>query len=262
MKELINSLNIPKHVLDKTEVFMKTIFGPSAKEIGELFADKVRFRRLKNQVDIFRQTVELLDKNGLSAKELPLKALVPLIEKSSLEEDPLLQTKWSNLIANIVSSPETGLEPKLIKTLDSLSSLEAQVLDFSFQTFLEERSARFERDQASKWKSYKSVNDVKLEYVIIKFDKVQMEFGLNHNFAKICIDNIEALGLIRYEEPSVEIENQTPNANIQDDEDNGQYVDLDLDVSAYLNQTDDFYLTAYGKYFIEQCKEVSVNSNK
>ena len=53
MKEIIDGLNLPKQILDKTEKFMAKLFGSATTEYGEIFADKVRFRRLKNQIKIF-----------------------------------------------------------------------------------------------------------------------------------------------------------------------------------------------------------------
>jgi hypothetical protein len=254
MKEIIESLNLPKQILDKADKFMTTIFGPAAKEIGELFADKIRYKRLKNQIDIFNKAIVILEKNKLNARQLNLKTLVPLIEKSSLEDNELLQEKWANLIANISTSPETGLEPKLIKTLSNLSSLEAQVIDFCYELFLLERRKIFERNKSTKWLNYNSVDDVKLNRVLIKFNDIKKQFNLSDEFSKICIDNLEALGLIRYEEPEIEIDNGDPSGTLKDNEDTGQSVELNLDISASYNQSDDFNLTTYGNYFIQQCK--------
>jgi len=255
MKEIIESLNLPKQILDKADKFMTTIFGSASKEIGELFADKIRYQRLKNQIDIFNKAIVILDKNNLNARQLNLKTLVPLIENSSLEDNELLQEKWANLIANISTSPETGLEPKLIKTLSNLSSLEAQVIDFCYNLFLFERLRIFERNKSTKWLSVNSVNDIKLNRVLIRFNDVKKQFNLSDEFTKICIDNLQALGLIRYEEPEVEIDNGDPSGTLKDNEDTGQSsVELDLDITANYNQSDDFNLTTYGNYFIQQCK--------
>jgi len=254
MKEIIEGLNLPKQILDKTEKFMTALFGPSAKEMSELFADKIRYRRLKNQIEIFNKTIELLDKNNIEVRELNLKTLVPLIEKSSLEDKVLLQNKWANLLANIASSPETGLEPKLVKTLSNLSALEAQVLDYCFERFKLERERIFEESKKDKWLHYETINDVKLDRVIIKIDWVRDNFKLNVSFSKICIDNLSALGLIRYEQPEIEIETGRSKSVLKKDEENGEYVDLDLDVSANYSQSDDFNFSNYGLYFIEQCK--------
>jgi chorismate mutase len=104
-------------------------------------------------MSIISKTADLLEKNNLQAKELNLKTLVPLIEQSSLEDDELLQTKWANLIANMCSSPETGLEPKLVKTLSNLSVIEAQVLDYLFVRFLQERQIYFDKISELKFQS-------------------------------------------------------------------------------------------------------------
>lgn len=253
MNEALNSINLPKQILDKAEKVLSTLLGPSAREIGEMFADRIRYKRLKNQVSIFSKTADLLEKNNLQARELNLKTLVPLIELSSLEDDEILQKKWANLIANISSTAENGLEPKLVKTLSNLSSLEARVLDYVHERFLIERQNKYEKYKASKNKylRYNSIEEVKIEFVTIKLNWIKERFNLNENFAKICIDNLEALGLISYEEPEVEIENTSRNKVWVDEGE--QYVDLD-DIFATYNSSDDFNLTAYGNYFINQCK--------
>jgi|GEM_PF-1884517 len=256
MKEIIEGLNLPKQILDKTEKFMSKLLGPSITELGELFADKVRFRRWKNQVKIFNKTREILDKNGLEPRELNLKTLVPLIEKSSVEEDELLQDKWANLISNIATSPENGLEPRLINTLSSLSSLEAQILDFIHEDFFVKRQMELARLMKSPYNTIKyTEKDIKLEDITIRFRNVREHFELNKEFAKIYIDNLEALGLLRYEEPEIEIDNGSTSADLNEDEkDKTQSVELDLDISAYYNSSDDFHITAYGNYFVNQCK--------
>lgn len=44
-------------------------------------------------------------------------------------------------------------------------------------------------------------------------------------------------------------------ADLNDDEDDQtQKFDLELEISANYNSSDDFHLTAFGNYFINQCK--------
>lgn len=255
MKEILEALNLPKQILDKTEKFMSKLLGPSVNEYGELFADKVRFRRLKNQIKIFNKTRELLEKNGLEPNELNLKTLIPLIEKSSIEEDELLQDKWANLISNIATTPENGLEPRLINTLSSLSSLEAQILDYIHEDFYVQQHLELARLLKSSFNTKYTLKDIKLEDITIKFSDVEKHFSLNKEFTKIYIDNLEALGLLRYEEPEIEIDNGSTSADLNEDEkDKSQSVNLDLDISAYYNSSDDFHITAFGNYFVNQCK--------
>lgn len=254
MKEIIDGLNLPKQILDKTDRFMTKLFGPSIKEIGELFADKIRYRRLKNQINIFKKTISLLEENGLEPNELKLRTLVPLIEKSSLEEDESLQDRWANLIANISSSPETGLEPKLINTLSNLSSLEANILDFIQNEYYRKRKKIYNNSLNNKWRNWKSEEDVPMDYFSINFSSIKDKFNLTDEFARIYIDNLESLGLIKYEQPEIEIDNGSTDAELTDDEYFGQRVKLDLDIGANVYQSNDFNLTPYGNYFMRQCK--------
>lgn len=254
MKEIIQSLNLPKQILDKIEKFMSKLLGPSITQFGELFADNVRYRRLKNQVKIFNKTRELLNENGLEPRELNLKTLVPLIEKSSVEEDEDLQNKWANLIANIATTPENGLEPRLINTLSSLSSLEAKILDFIYEDLDVQRQLKLAKLLNNKHRKY-TQNDIKIEDILIGFESVKNEFELNEEFTKIYIDNLEALGLLRYEEPQIDIDDGSTSADFDNEEDEDEpKIDLNLDLTANYMGSDDFHLTAFGNYFIKQCK--------
>nr|WP_225738110.1 Abi-alpha family protein [Flavobacterium sp. PL002] len=233
---------------------MSKLFGPSIKEFGEIFADNVRFRRLKNQIKILNKTRVLLDRNGLEARELNLKTIVPLIEKTSVEEDELLQDKWANLIANIATTAENGLEPRLIGTLSSLSSLEAKILDFIHEDFYVQRQLRLAKLLNSKYESKKyTEEDITLEDITISYNSVKEDFELTDEFTKIYIDNLVSLGLLRYEEPEIDIDNGSTSADINEDEED-KSVELNLDLSANYNSSDDFHITAFGNYFIKQCK--------
>jgi hypothetical protein len=108
IKDLVQALNIPKDVIEKADRFLTALLGPSVSETGELIADKVRRRRFRNQVHILIEARELLAEAGIKFKPMGLKTLVPLIEASSLEEDPGIQQMWANLIANAVKCSSKG----------------------------------------------------------------------------------------------------------------------------------------------------------
>ena len=250
MKEIIDSLNLPKQILDKTEKLMSKLFGPSVKEFSELFADNIRFRRLKNQVKILNKTRILLENNGLETRELNLKTTTSLIEKSSVEEDETLQDKRANLIAHISTSPENGLEQRLINTLSNLSSLEAKILDFVHEDFYVQRQLKLARLLNSQYLTIKyTESDINLEDIIISFDSVKENFELSEEYTKIYIDNLESLGLLRYEDPDIDIDDGSTSADLNDDS-----VDLNLDISASYTNSDNFTITAFGNHFIKNIK--------
>lgn len=257
LPEIIDDLNIPKQVIDKTEAFMKAIFGASVIEMSELFADKIRFRRLKNQIKIFEQANELIEKNNLQISELGLKTLVPLIEKSSLEDDEFLQEKWSKLLANMATSSESGLESKLVSTLSSLSSIEARILDFCYEYTINARKKRFERAKNNKYNRYNSIDDIKLERIRILKKWIENQFSIKKPYSSIYIENIESLNLIKYDDPDISVSDSFSEAKGLLNKDNKVGIDLELDLDVDYSPSDDFKLTSYGIYFIRKCSSIN-----
>lgn len=261
MGKLIEELNYPKQLIDKAEALLKSIFGESVQEISHMFADSVKYYRLKNQVRILNKTSDLVEKHSLSLHEVNLKALVPFIEKSSLEQDESLQDKWAHLLANIASSPESGLEPRLIKTLSEISSVEAAILDYMFNLSILRRKQRFDRNKAKEWFKYEDEREISLTTISISKVDINKKFKLEDNYLEIFIENLLSLGLVQLDEPEIDIEDNFSEAKgvIKLDMDNKQYVDvdLDLDISTNYYSSNSIKLTNFGVYFIQQCSQIS-----
>jgi len=143
----------------------------------------------------------------------------------------------------------------LINTLSSLSSLEAKILDFIYEDLDVQRQLKLAKLLDSKYKKY-TQTDIKIEEILIEFESVKNGFDLSEEFTKIYIDNLESLGLLRYEEPKIDIDNGSTSADFENDEndDDDPKIDLNLDLTASYVDSDDFHITAYGNYFIKQCK--------
>lgn len=252
MKDIIDSLNLPKQIIEKTEKLITKLFGQSINEFGELFADNIRYRRLKNQIKIFNKTRELLENNGLELREFNLKTIVPLIEKSSVEEEETLQHKWANLIASMATTPENGLEPRLVNTLSSLSSLEVKMLDYIYEDIFIQRQTRLARLLNFHDKEYK-LSDINIYEIVVRYDGIEEHFGLTEDFTVIYLDNFVTLGLIKYEEPDIDVQQGSHSADISEDNDDRD-IDLNLEIDAHFSSSQNFHITAFGNYFIEQCK--------
>ncbi|MFD1603008.1 hypothetical protein ACFSJW_07100 [Flavobacterium artemisiae] len=100
--------------------FIEKLAGSTLEEAGLMFGDKMRVRRLKNQIKIFSDVQKMAEENNISIKQINLKALVPLLEYSSLEEDETLQQKWSNLILNFSDASqvyESSIYPFILSQL-------------------------------------------------------------------------------------------------------------------------------------------------
>lgn len=106
------------------------LFAKPAEEMGELLGDMVRTLRWKNEQKILIKVGDYARKHNLKVKPLELKALVPLLEGASLEEDPTLQELWSRLIANAsATSAPVSVTVFAAEFLRGISQNEARIVE-------------------------------------------------------------------------------------------------------------------------------------
>lgn len=119
-----------RQLADKASEFLGKVANPSLEELGGLLADKVKFWRFKNQVNIVLKAEEFLRKKGVTPQKIPLKTLVPLLEQSSWEEDSDMQDRWASLLASAADQKSSSqIQSSYVELLKQLSPLEARMLD-------------------------------------------------------------------------------------------------------------------------------------
>ncbi|MGE6353987.1 hypothetical protein ACQKCJ_08920 [Flavobacterium sp. NPDC079362] len=102
--------------------FIEKLVGSSLEEAGLYLSEKVKIRRLNNQIKIFSDAKKIAEQNNITIKQINLKTIVPLLEFSSLEEDETLQKKWSNLIVNFSDSSkvfESSIFPFILNQIST-----------------------------------------------------------------------------------------------------------------------------------------------
>lgn len=92
--------------LDIAKDFIDKLIMPTVEEAGLLIKDRVTMWRFTNQVKMLNKAKDYCEKNKIHPKVISLKLLSPLIEYAGLEEDDLLQEKWSYLLGNMVDSEQ------------------------------------------------------------------------------------------------------------------------------------------------------------
>lgn len=264
-KLLIENSELTKSALSGSQKMMGTLFGGYFGELNQMYADKIRLRRFKNQVEIFAAAKTICEENNLNPKQINLKLLVPLIKECSLEEDKNIQQMWANLIANISTKDETGFERKAIDILSSLSSKEAKILDSCYELFLKKREAIFKnslfyRQGKRQDMSGMSVNDVPNTEIVFLSDEVRKHNKIPRNLWKIYLDNLSNYGFIIWGEPEVKLESFDSEYEVEiedgDEKDSKKSVvriDYD-DIDANVIKSKYFHLSSFGLYFIELCK--------
>ena len=95
-------------------------FSP-ATELAGLLGDTVRLARVEVAAKITRKAKEIAENNNLELIAPPIKFLAPFYEKSSLEEDEILQDVWAELLVS-AGSNENANHNRYISIISELSS--------------------------------------------------------------------------------------------------------------------------------------------
>ncbi len=199
--KLIETLNLPKELLDKTSAFLGQLLGPSVDESGQLIADKIRFRRFRNQVKILLRSEEILDQAGLKTREISLQTLVPLIEKASLEEDPSLQEIWARLLSKAATSEaRSGLHRLCVHIVASISPPEALVLQKVFETYTERHPELMDKIRKLNLKR----PDIYAHSIFFRPDDLFRQLGAPKHDNDLLLDNLIRLNMLCWELPEIE----------------------------------------------------------
>ncbi|MFL5762948.1 MAG: Abi-alpha family protein [Bacteroidia bacterium] len=257
IEKILENVNLPKQLLDKSEALLKTLFGPSFNEAGEMIADQVRLRRFTNQIKIFSKAVGKLEQNKIDPNKVNLKVLAPLIEYSSLEEEDSLQDKWSNLIAHILGGDkDIVFQQNCISILNKLSSSEAKLLDELHERLCQRRNKRHADDVVKHtarlsagvryWSTPPSTPEgYRLSYFSFNVFRLSKELKVSRSELEFGISNLISLGLLMWE----------TDVQVQAEKSLGDPEDTDIDVNVDVSNTDNFTFTSIGDRFVKICKE-------
>ena len=131
------SIDVPEDVTRaKADAFLKSIspFTESLALVGDWLADtrvRLRIQRIQKLIQVAGRAQELIDQQSSSApSKIPTKALLPILEKASLEEpgDEILTSAWAGLLASASLDYDAEVLT-FTRILSELGPREAAVLD-------------------------------------------------------------------------------------------------------------------------------------
>lgn len=124
---LVVNLDIPKEVWGDVAGLLGQVFGPAG-QAGEWLSDKIRFFRFKSALKTLKKAKEIVDNEGIILKEIPIKFLVPFLEKCSLEDEGSeLINQWANLLVSAGSEYKAN-HPAFVDILSQIGPSEARLL--------------------------------------------------------------------------------------------------------------------------------------
>lgn len=238
-------LNIKSSTVEKglelAKEFLGKLISPTIEEIRLLISDSVKYLRFKNQVRILLKAKDYVEKRNVKLKEIPIKILVPLLDKASLEEDERLQDKWSKMLTNMVDS-ELNLQNQVFPYI--LSQISLTEFDH-LKKLLEEEKQHWQKvkelvelNKTDKYSFNQETKAIKREV-----DKIEQSgfWILLEEFERA---NLLRLGLVRQLPPKIYVEGGRPHDFEQWDRIEAEY------------DPDDFgyRITELGEKFLEICE--------
>jgi hypothetical protein len=113
--------------------FIAAAAGHPGESIGTILGGLAK-RRLENAEKVAYGAHLTMLNIGLKPDEIPLRVLIPAFEHASVEEDPSMQERWANLLAN-ASDPRHQIEitPSFNPILAELTPAQAKMFDAIFR---------------------------------------------------------------------------------------------------------------------------------
>lgn len=136
MEQLEKLPDLAKGPIDQAaktvHVFLRTLLGPAAEEMGELLRDPVREYRVQRQLRVLQRSQARLAEAGIEPRSVPLKIIAPLLEGASLEDDESLGERWAGLLTS--SAAGDPVEYSYPHILAEIGPSEARVLDILYDS--------------------------------------------------------------------------------------------------------------------------------
>lgn len=205
------------------------LFGPASEEIGLGLRAGLTVWRMKRQVRFWKQTQKFLLESGIEPSPVPPKMLLPIIQNAALEDSDELQDRWAALLAN-ASNPDstTTIHPSFSDKLRQLSPIDAKILDWIY-------------DEGPHGPLV--LNRIKLfAYTNSLFDKPDESgdsISRRYSDLRICLQNCENLGLIKFLSGLMAIGDTMPVESVGEDK---------------------YEMTDLGKAFIKACRAPSAKA--
>jgi len=175
-------LNAIDKSADLAKGFLSKILGPSAQEVGLMFADNFKIRRLKNQIKNLEKVRRIVEEENITLKDVNLKVLVPYLDSVSLEEEESLQEKWANLFANYLDAEKVLSSTVYPSILAQLSSTDIEILDYLSKSPGKTINLKPLSNPASeRWNFTDVINLLRLGILEEEFDYKTNEIQINHS---------------------------------------------------------------------------------
>lgn len=108
--------------------FLKEVFGPSVKDVGDVAHFHTHLWRVKNAIKLKEKMERLVRERGLNPDDIAeLRVGIPILESALEEDDDRLQEMWAGLLA---TERKEGTKKSYVITLKSFDPEDADTLNW------------------------------------------------------------------------------------------------------------------------------------
>jgi hypothetical protein len=169
---------ITPEVIESIRKFIAPFTDPVFEELGYYVADKIKFIRFKNSIDVLIKARKILEDHGLIPSHVDPKIIVHVLEGAGLETEEDMVNRWAQLLAS--ASTGGDVTPAFPAILTQLTGIEANILDWLWNELIERKNVK---------------GAYPIPYVAIS--EASEKFKLNRNDLFMAIDNLIRLRLIQ-----------------------------------------------------------------
>jgi hypothetical protein len=142
--DLVPALKAAEELEPAVEAFADAtgLLAP-VREIALWATDLIRYRRAPHQARLLMSAAEKVKQSGLPPTAVADKLLRAALEDGAMEDDPDMQDRWSNLLANAATDDSASVRASFARMLSDLEPREAATLEWMDATGKQnERHAR------------------------------------------------------------------------------------------------------------------------
>lgn len=136
-KDIAEAADTSVDTVQKLAAFLDSVFGNVVSNSFGLLSDKLAYYRLDKAIALQEAVDEKLRKRGVNKRYVPVSFGLPIIEKATVEESPILQEKWANLLANARDATyNKPLRRSFSTMLADMEPVDAKILDILVREYL------------------------------------------------------------------------------------------------------------------------------
>lgn len=153
-KDIAEAADTSVDAVKKLALFLDGTFGNAITNSIGILGDKLAYYRLTKAIELQEAVDRKLEARGVEKRYVPVAFGLPIIEKATVEEEPLLQEKWANLLTNARDATyDKPIRRNFTSMLADMEPVDTQIFDIVVREYLgiteKDNKSLFSREKLS-----------------------------------------------------------------------------------------------------------------